>query len=421
MPQGREAKGRHPITLTAVADSTDQKSDPGPSAPGRPPRTGPGLFAPSRLSYKTVFTACAAVALFAAAVVVLWASRFAVVLTLVSVIVTVPLDHAVKWFQRHGGPRWLAIIWVLTAMFAALAVLVLLIVPLAVTQVRGLVEDWPDLVDSIRSSHLYIRLDRSLHLGEVLGHVVQGLRNQPGSIAHQVLTAAGVALQATIALVTVLFLVIFMLIYGGSLVTFAIDHALPERRPRYRHACDRIYNALGGYIMGIGSLVLMNAAATTIFLAIIGVPYFLPLAVLSGFASLVPFVGVLVTGTLISVVAVVSQGLWYGVATAIYITAYQQFENHVIAPLIYKRTVQLNPLLSILFLVFLGELAGVIGAILAVPALTVAKIVVSELLVLRHEQLGFEPGGGSPAQTPEGSSQAADGPGRESDSGDRSA
>ena len=217
-----------------MSDSSEQSGDQGPPAPDRTSRTGPGLFAPSRLTYKTVFTACAAVALFAAAVVVLWASRFAVVLTVVSVILTVPLDHAVRWFQRRGGPRWLAITWVITAMFAALAVLLLLIVPLAVTQVRGLIEDWPDLVESVRTSHLYIRLDHSLHIGQVMGHVIEGLRHEPGSVAHQVLTAAGIALQVTIGLVTVLFLVIFMLIYGGALVSWTIDHSLPERRPRYR-------------------------------------------------------------------------------------------------------------------------------------------------------------------------------------------
>src|SRR5690606_1253638 len=178
----------------------------------------------------------------------------------------------------------------------------------------------------------------------------------------------------------------FMLVYGSGLVQWTIEQALPQRRARYRRAAERVYRVLGGYITGITGIVLVNMLTTTIFLAILGVPYFLPLGVLAGLSSLIPVLGITLSGVLIAVIATVTLGVWYGVAVGIYIVVYQQFENHVLAPMVYKRTVEVNPLLSILMVLFLGELLGIVGAVLAVPVLAVLKIIVSELLLLRAEQ-----------------------------------
>jgi predicted PurR-regulated permease PerM len=78
-----------------------------------------------------------------------------------------------------------------------------------------------------------------------------------------------------------------------------------------------------------------------------------------------------------------------GAAVLVYVCVYQQFENHVLAPVVYKRTVELNPLVTLLGIILFADLAGVLGAFLAVPIVGACQIVIRELLLLRRERLNL--------------------------------
>src|SRR6185503_14100824 len=101
-------------------------------------------------------------------------------------------------------------------------------------------------------------------------------------------------------------------------------------------------------------------------LAIVGVPFFLPLGLASGFSSLVPYAGPLVMGLLVTLMTMPTLGAWKGLACAIYFVVYGQIEGNILGPLIFKRTVHVNPLIVTLSILFLGEIAGIVGAIIAV-------------------------------------------------------
>src|SRR5256885_1020233 len=124
----------------------------------------------------------------------------------------------------------------------------------------------------------------------------------------------------------------------------------------------------------------INATLTTTFLAITRMPFFLPLGLASGFSSLIPYAGPAVAGTTISLLALVTGGPWKGLATAIYFIVYGQVEGNVLSPLIFRRTVHVNPLIVTLSLLFLGEVFGIVGAVLAVPITAAAQIVLREIL-----------------------------------------
>jgi predicted PurR-regulated permease PerM len=134
-------------------------------------------------------------------------------------------------------------------------------------------------------------------------------------------------------------------------------------------------------------ICLCNATCTTTFLAIDGVPFFLPLGILAGLSSMVPYAGPFVTGALISLVAFVTKGAWHGVAAAIYFVTYGQIEGNILGPLIFRRTVHVNPLVVTLSVLFLGELGGVMGAIVAVPIVATLQIILREILRIRREEL----------------------------------
>jgi predicted PurR-regulated permease PerM len=174
------------------------------------------------------------------------------------------------------------------------------------------------------------------------------------------------------------------------LIHAALEEARPESRNLYGDVLDKIYRSIGGYLGGLTLICTVNATLTTTFLAINGVPFFLPLGILSGLSSMIPYAGPVVTGTLITLLTLITGGGWHALACVIYFIAYGQLEGNVLGPLIFRRTVHVNPLVVVLSVLFLGEMAGIIGAIVAVPVVAALQIVAREMLRVRRERLKIQ-------------------------------
>jgi putative heme transporter len=288
---------------------------------------------------------------------------------------------------RRGVRRELAISIVLLGIAAIIAAVGLTLIPPAVEQGKQLVKDTPKFVKNVRESALFARFDLRFHISDQLGRFQRSIPEVLEGAASPVLAALGGVLSALAALVTIAFLVVFMLIFGGRLVEAALGEARVDRRPVYAEVLHKIYLSIGGYLGGLMLICFCNATCTTTFLAIDGVPFFLPLGILAGLSSMVPYAGPLVAGSFISIIAFITKGTWHGVAAAIYFIAYGQVEGNILGPLIFRRTVHVNPLVVMLSVLFLGELAGVMGAVVAVPIVATLQIVLRELLQIRREQL----------------------------------
>jgi predicted PurR-regulated permease PerM len=342
---------------------------------------------PSQVTLKTVFTVCFGVLLVVALVVATIHSLLAITLTSAALLLAVALDHPVQMLMRHGWRRSLAIATVTVALLGGLVGLGFTLIPPAFQQGKALVQEAPAFIRAARGSRLFHRLDGQFHLADRIAGSEKGVPGVLEGAATPILTAVGGVLSFVGAAVTVFFLMVFMLIFGGSLVAAALDEARPERRPIYQHVLRKIYDSIGGYLGGLALICSINATATTTFLAINRVPFFLPLGILSGCSSMIPYAGPFVSGTLISLIAVVTGGAWHGLASAIYFILYGQLEGNVLSPLIFRRTVHVNPLVVTISILFLGEIAGIIGAIIAVPVVAALQIVVREILRVRRRQL----------------------------------
>ena len=117
----------------------------------------------------------------------------------------------------------------------------------------------------------------------------------------------------------------------------------PEQRERLRRSLDRMGAAVGGYVAGALTIALIAGFATYIVLALLGVPFRAPLAVMAGLFSLIPLVGATIAAVLIGVVTLFENFPTATIIWAIWAIVYQQFENHVIQPQIQKRTVNVQP------------------------------------------------------------------------------
>jgi predicted PurR-regulated permease PerM len=158
----------------------------------------------------------------------------------------------------------------------------------------------------------------------------------------------------------------------------------PSARPRWERAFDGINRTVGGYVTGnlLISLVAGTVAAVTLMAA--GVPYALPLAVIVAILDLVPLVGA-TAALVICGVAALSEGVVQAVVVVVVLLVYQQVENHVLLPVVYGRTVDLSPLGVLVALLIGAEIAGVLGALAAIPVAGSISVIASELVRWRRE------------------------------------
>ena len=347
-------------------------------------------IAPSQVTLKTVFTVSFGVLVVLALVMAAIHSLVAITLTSTAVLVAVALDHGVQWLVRRRFPRTVAVGVVALGMLGLLTGLGFTLIPPAVDQGKAMVQQAPAFIRTARQSKAFRRLDQQFHIADRIEKAEKGLPEMLEGAATPILTALGGILTLAGALVTIFFLTVFMLIFGGRVIRAALAEARPERRQIYESVLHKIYRSIGGYLSGLTLICTINATLTTTFLAINRVPFFLPLGILSGASSTIPYAGPFVTGTLISLIALVTGGAWHGIASAIYFILYGQLEGNVLSPLIFRRTVHVNPLVVTVSVLFLGEIAGIIGAIVAVPVVAALQIIVREILRERRQQLELQ-------------------------------
>jgi putative heme transporter len=352
----------------------------------------------AELTAKATAKAALTVLALVAAVYLVLQVKFALVLTLASAMLACALHHGVDFLRRQGLRRWAATWTVLSATMVVGATVLLMLVPPAVGQAKALVQRSPELWRDAKQTRIYQQLDRRFEITRQVDHLRTEVPAKATTVVQPGLRVLGGAVSAFGALVGVWGITIFMLFFGQRLVQAALDETLPSHRERYRRVLHKIYRAVGGYLSGLTVICGCNAVCTTIFLAIARVPFFLPLGILSGLSSLVPMVGNAVVGAGIALVALATGGLTKGIACGVFFIVYQFFENHVLGPLVYRRTVNVNPLITVVGLLAFAELGGVVGAVLAVPVLASVQIVARELLAYRRETLNVPPKG--PLQAP---------------------
>jgi predicted PurR-regulated permease PerM len=291
---------------------------------------------------------------------------------------------------RRGLRRGLAISIVSIALLALIVGLAFTLIPPALSQARALIDEAPAYLRQARESSLFHKLNGRFHLADRLHEQIKNIPAMVEGAATPILSALGGVVSFLGAGVTIYFLMVFMLIFGGRLIRAALDEARDERRPMYEMVLSKIYRSIGGYLAGLTLICTINATCSTTMLAILRVPFFLPLGILAGASSMIPYAGPFVTGTFISLVALLTKGVWYGIASAIYFVTYGQIEGNLLGPLIFRRTVHVNPLVVTVSILFFGEIVGILGAIVAVPVVAAFQIVLREVLRVRREQLALQ-------------------------------
>ncbi|MDP9433483.1 MAG: AI-2E family transporter [Actinomycetota bacterium] len=200
---------------------------------------------------------------------------------------------------------------------------------------------------------------------------------------------AGAAAAATLATGTLLALfgTFFFLFDGPRIWAWVVRLFVPDVRHRVDGAGAAAWATVTGYIRGTMLVAAFDAVFIGVALLLVGVPLVMPLAVLTFIGGFIPIAGALMAGIVAILVALVSKGVVAALIIAGVVVLVQQVEGNVLQPLVLSQSVSLHPLAIIIAITAGGTLAGIPGAIVAVPTVAVVNRVGNYLVEARRETL----------------------------------
>ena len=384
-----------------MAESGDAAANEGPGMSGRsepaevaPPQTGsastPGTPPPAspQPAWSAVwppwtYWVRTTLAVVATLLVVAAARRIShvLLLALVAFVLAVGLDPAVQWLGRLRIRRGWAVAIIFVGLVLFVALFVALLIPVLTREVPQFAGALPGYLADLQR--------RDDWLGSVVRHanvsaeVRQFIADLPSRIGHSftaIVGAAGTAFGRVFDVFTVGILCIYFMVALPRLPAMIAKLVSGERRAHVDLLLRRSFDKIGGYVSGNLITSAVCAAATVIALFALRVDYALPLGLWAGVADLIPQVGAYL-GALPAVLVALTQGPVYGAATVLFFIAYQQFENYVLAPRVYKSSIDLSPAAVIISTLAGGILAGFAGALLALPVAATIKVIAVDVFL----------------------------------------
>jgi putative heme transporter len=311
---------------------------------------------------------------------VISAVQLVVLAFVAAMLITALMQPTVARLTRRGVPRGVA-----AALTAILGFVVIGLIGWFVTwQVMENIDNLSDQVqDGIDDLRRWL-LNSPFHVTDKqINGIAKNLREAVGANTDQI-TSAGlegvqVVVEALTGILLTVFSTLFLLYDGRRIWEWTLKLVPAQARPALAGAGPRAWRTLTAYVRGTVIVALIDAVFIGLGIYFLDVPMAVPLAVFIFLFSFIPLVGAVASGALAVVVALVTQGVFTAVMTLLVVLAVQQIEGHVLQPFILGRAVRVHPLAVVLSVAAGGMIAGIGGAVVAVPLVAVTNTVVGYL------------------------------------------
>jgi predicted PurR-regulated permease PerM len=371
------------VTEPGTAQASPDATTPGSSTPVDPDDGWRRRWPPMSYWVRVVLTVTAV----GAVLLALWAVRNIVVLVLMSAVLAIGLDPAVRFFERRGQRRGRAVALISLSVTALVVLFAWLVIPRIVTQVGELADDIPTYIDRLSARDDAIgRYFRENDVSEQLEDFVAELPEQVTASFGTIVGVAGRVGSAIFNIVTVAILTIYFMASLPHMRRTAAIAFAPGTRDRAEDVVGKAIDRIGGYVGGILVTASIAGISALLYFSILGViglgiPFAFPLAVFAALAGLIPAVGAYIGATPAVVVGFFQERPLTGFLILVYFIVYQQIENYVIQPRIMKDAVNLSPAAAVIATLGFGSLAGFAGALLALPAAATIKVIFVEVFL----------------------------------------
>ena len=292
-------------------------------------------------------------------------------------------------------PRWLAILVVYVILFGFFVFLILQVVPPIIREFENLGHRVPGYVHDFRQwanqNQQFQDLNHKYNITQTLDQQASTIPSKLGGAASDVQSVTVSILEHLLAAITILALTYFLLLDGRQQGGRMLSRMQPDTATRLGRIGTRIAGVVKAYVSVNLLLAISAGVFTWLALELLGVDLAVTMGVIVGFLDLVPLVGFTVGGFFVAIVAAFHNFPNALIVWLVLFIVYQQVQDRVIQPLLYKNAVRIHPAVAIVAILVGGELAGILGALLAIPAAATIGVLIDEALLYRRET-----GGGAP-------------------------
>jgi putative heme transporter len=313
----------------------------------------------------------------------------------IALLLTALLEPAVARLKQAGVPRGSAT--ALTALFGfvVIGLMAWFVIWQVLENVDNLSEQVQNGIEDLRRR----LLDGPFHVTDKqINGLAQSLADAVGANTDAItsvgLEGVTVVVEALTGILLTFFSTLFLLYDGKRIWEWTLKLVPANARPGVAGAGPRAWATLTAYVRGTVVVALINAFSIGIGIYFLNVPMAVPLAVFIFLFSFIPLVGAVASGALAVVIALVTQGVFTAVMTLAVVLAVHQIEGHILQPFILGRAVRVHPLAVVLAVASGGMIAGIGGAVVAVPLVAVTNTLVGYLKAYSQD---------SALHTPEGS------------------
>ena len=309
-----------------------------------------------------------------------------VVSTFFTVVLTPPVD---RLHRKLKMPRALATSVVFIGGIIVLVAMLYSFIRPIVDQTTKFSDEFPTYVAKAQNGEGSVgKLVKKYKVEQWVKDNQERWRSSVDELGRNALTVVRSVFNTLAATLTIAVLTFLMLLQGPELLYGMVRVLSPPQQERARHIGRQSAKAITGYVAGNLAISVIAGVGTWMMLLAAGVPFAGVLALWVGFADLIPLVGATL-GAIPTVGVAFLHSVPAGIAVLIFYVVYQQLENHILQPNIMSKTVSLRPLIVLITVLMGVELFGLMGALLAIPAAGVIKVVGTEILRWRRPELGF--------------------------------
>jgi predicted PurR-regulated permease PerM len=306
------------------------------------------------------------------------------VLLVLAMFLAIGLNPVVEWFMRRDMRRGLSVVLVLVVVIGVLTLFVGAVVPVISEQIALITTNAPGWFTDLQRNTYVQQLDeRFAVIDKAQAYVTDG------AFTERLFGGAlGVGLAVLSALTNTFIVLVLMIYFLASLPSIkhaAYSVAPASRRPRVSELGDKIIRSTGAYVSGAFLVALCAGISTLLFTWVVGLgDYSFALAFIVGLLSLIPVLGAVVSGVIMTLLALTVSPT-VALVAAIYYIAYQQVESYVISPRIMKRAVDIPGAITVIAALVGGSLMGIVGALLAVPVAAALLLLHREVFLKRQD------------------------------------
>jgi predicted PurR-regulated permease PerM len=300
--------------------------------------------------------------------------------------------ESIRLRGRHPFPRWLSILLVYVITFAVFVFLVLQVVPPIIKEFEHLGSKVPGYIADFRQwanqNPQFQHLNHKYDITGTLQSQASSIPSKLGAAAGDVRDITVSVLEHLIAAVTILALTFFLLLDGRQQGERLLAHFDDDTAVRLRRIATRIAGVVKAYVTVNLVLAIAAGVFTWLSLEILGVDLAVTMGVIVGFFDLMPLIGFTIGGVFVAIVASFHDFPKALIIWAVLFVIYQQVQDRVIQPLLYHSAVQIHPAVAIIAILVGAELAGVLGALLAIPTAAAIGVLIDEGTRWRRETSG---------------------------------